>query len=138
MNSNADSEFDLRVGVFYTLLVLTLTVFFRLYRVNASLILAFCRKQCYYNFDILYTALVVKINEVKVMPVNYKKLWILLIERHITKAQLRKSAKLSPATLTKLNKNEYVSMEILTRICGILGCDIGDIVAVALPEDKHD
>lgn len=72
------------------------------------------------------------------MPVNYKKLWILLIEKHVTKAQLRKNAKLSPATLTKLNKNEYVSMEILTRICGVLRCDIGDIVEVELPEDKHD
>ena len=72
------------------------------------------------------------------MPVNYKKLWILLIEKHITKVQLRKSAKLSPATLTKLNKNEYVSMEIFTRICGVLRCDIGDIVEVELPEDKHD
>ena len=89
-------------------------------------------------FDILYAALIVKINEVNVMPVNYKKLWILLIEKHITKVQLRKSAKLSPATLTKLNKNEYVSMEILTRICGVLRCDIGDIVEVELPEDKHD
>ena len=64
------------------------------------------------------------------MPVNYKKLWILLIEKHITKAQLRQSANLSPATLTKLNKNEYVSMEILTRICAVLDCDIGDIVEI--------
>lgn len=82
--------------------------------------------------------LIVQINEVNVVSVNYKKLWILLIEKHITKAQLRKCAKLSPATLTKLNKNEYVSMEILTRICGVLRCDIGDIVEVELPEDKHD
>ena len=64
------------------------------------------------------------------MTVNYKKLWILLIEKHITKAQFRKSANLSSATLTKLNKNEYVSMEILTRICKVLDCDIGDIVEV--------
>ena len=64
------------------------------------------------------------------MSVNYKKLWILLIEKHISKAQLRKSVNFSPATLTKLNKNEYVSMEILTRICKVLDCDIGDIVEV--------
>lgn len=72
------------------------------------------------------------------MPVNYKKLWILLIEKHLTKAQLRKDAKLSPATLTKLNKNEYVSLEILTRICAVLNCDIGDIVEVEVSEDSHD
>lgn len=64
------------------------------------------------------------------MPISYKKLWILLIEKHITKAQLRKISNLSPATLTKLNKNEYVSMEILTRICGVLDCDIGDVVEI--------
>ena len=76
-----------------------------------------------------------KIDEVKPVPVNYKKLWILLIEKHITKSQLRKCANLSPATLTKLNKDEYVSMEILTRICSVLKCDI---VEVEFPEDKHD
>ena len=64
------------------------------------------------------------------MPVNYKKLWILLIEKEITKVQLREMAKISTATLTKLNKNEYVALEVLTRICKVLKCDIGDIVEV--------
>ena len=64
------------------------------------------------------------------MTVDYRKLWILLIERKITKPQLRKMATLSPATLTKLNKNECVSMDILIRICEALKCDIGDIVEV--------
>jgi len=64
------------------------------------------------------------------MPVDYKKLWILLIEKKISKPQLRRMAKLSPSTMTKLNKNEYVSMEILTRICKEIECDIGDIVEV--------
>lgn len=64
------------------------------------------------------------------MLVDYKKLWILMIEKEISKPQLRQKAKLSPATLTKLNKNEYVSMDVLTRICEVLKCDIGDIVQV--------
>ena len=64
------------------------------------------------------------------MPVSYKKLWILLIERGITKVQFRE---LATATLTKLNKNEYVALEVLTRICNVLNCDIGDIVQV-----EHD
>ncbi len=67
------------------------------------------------------------------MPVSYKKLWILLIERGITKVQFRELAKISTATLTKLNKNEYVALEVLTRICNVLNCDIGDIVQV-----EHD
>lgn len=66
------------------------------------------------------------------MPVEYKKLWILLIEKGITKPQLRQMANLSPATLTKLNKNEYVSMDVLARICKALGCGIGDVVDVVL------
>lgn len=65
------------------------------------------------------------------MPAEYKKLWILLIEKGITKPQLRQMANLSPATLTKLNKNEYVSMDVLARICKALGCGIGDVVDVA-------
>ena len=64
------------------------------------------------------------------MPVDYKKLWIRLIEKGISKPRFRQRAELSPATLTKLNKNEYVSMEILTRICKTLECNIGDIVDV--------
>ena len=64
------------------------------------------------------------------MLVDYKKLWIKLIEKNITKPQLRQMANLSPSTLTKLNKNEYVSMDVLTRICNILDCDFGDIVEV--------
>lgn len=64
------------------------------------------------------------------MPVSYKKLWILLIERGLSKVQFREMAKISTATLTKLNKNEYVALEVLTRICKVLECDIGDIVEV--------
>lgn len=64
------------------------------------------------------------------MPVDYKRLWILLIEKGITKPQFRQIANLSPATLTKLNKNAHVSMEILARICKALECNVGDIVDV--------
>lgn len=72
------------------------------------------------------------------MSVEYKKLWIMLIERNMTKQQLRQKANLSPATLTKLNKNEYVSMEVLIRICKILKCDIGDIVEIVDKEHNNE
>ena len=64
------------------------------------------------------------------MPVTYKKLWILLIEKGITKSELREMTKMSTATMTKLNKNEYVALEVLTRICKALECGIGDIVEI--------
>lgn len=62
------------------------------------------------------------------MPIEYKKLWIMLIQKGITKQQLRHMAELSPATMTKLNKDQYVSMEMLVRVCKSLDCNIGDIV----------
>lgn len=64
------------------------------------------------------------------MPVDYKKLWILLIEKNITKPQLRKAANISPSTFTKLNKNELVAMDVLVKICRVLNCDFGDIVEI--------
>ena len=64
------------------------------------------------------------------MAVEYKKLWVMLIQKGITKPQFREMVGLSPATLTKLNKNEYVSMEVLTKICQTFNSNIGDIVDV--------
>lgn len=64
------------------------------------------------------------------MPVDYRKLWILLIEKNMTKPQLRKAANVSPSTFTKLNKNELVAMDVLVKICRVLNCDFGDIVEI--------
>ena len=64
------------------------------------------------------------------MSVDYKKLWILLIQKDMSKPQLRKAANISPSTFTKLNKNEFVAMDVLVRICKVLDCDIGDMVEV--------
>lgn len=61
------------------------------------------------------------------MRINYKKLWILLIEHNMTKSELRKQANLSPGVFTRLNKDEEVSLGALKNICCILQCDIGDI-----------
>lgn len=62
------------------------------------------------------------------MSFSYKPLWKLLIDRDMTKVQLRDALGLSPSTLAKLSKNEYVAMEVLDRICNYLGCRIEDIV----------
>lgn len=64
------------------------------------------------------------------MKVDYKKLWIMLIEKGISKAQLRELCHISPATLTKLNKNEIVSLVVIIRICLALNCEISDIVEI--------
>lgn len=67
------------------------------------------------------------------MPVSYKKLWKLLIDKDLKKTDLRTVAGLSTSTLAKLGKNESVSTDVLVRICRALDCDIGDIMEI-LPE----
>ena len=61
------------------------------------------------------------------MKISYKKLWVLLIEKEISKPKLRKDLQLATGTMSKLNKGEEVAPSILLRICEYLDCDIGDI-----------
>ena len=69
------------------------------------------------------------------MNISYKKLWIELINRDIKKSELRKLTGLSAGTITKLNKNEPVSIAVLLSICEALNCDIGDICS-AIPDES--
>ena len=62
------------------------------------------------------------------MAVSYKKLWKLLIDRDMTKTQLRKESGISTGALAKLGKNENVNTEILVKICNTLHCDLSDIM----------
>lgn len=69
------------------------------------------------------------------MAVSYDRLWKLLIDRKMSKVELRKKADIAPNTLTKLNRDEEVSMTILCKICHVLGTDFGDIVEY-IDQDK--
>ena len=70
------------------------------------------------------------------MEISYKKLWILLIEKEISPAQLRKDLNIATGTMTKMRRNEEVALSILLRICGYLDCNIGDICdAVKVQDD---
>lgn len=60
--------------------------------------------------------------------VSYKKLKVLLAEKEISGVEFRKMVNISQSTFTKLNKNEFVSMEVIDRICEKLECDISDVV----------
>ena len=71
------------------------------------------------------------------MDVCYNKLFKLLIDKGMKKADLRKATGISPNTMTKLSNNEYVSMEVLVKICRTLNCDIGDVVEIInSPENR--
>ena len=64
------------------------------------------------------------------MKISYNKLWKLLIDLRMSKADLRKATKLSPGTMTKLNRDEEVSLDALMRVCKVCKCNIGDVVDV--------
>lgn len=61
------------------------------------------------------------------MKVSYKKLWKLLIDKDMSKADLRKAAEIAPNTMTKLRRDEEVSMSVLLKIATYLDCDISEI-----------
>lgn len=64
------------------------------------------------------------------MNVSYKKLFKLLIDKEIKKTVFAKNANISQNTLAKLSKNEYVSMEVLVKICTYLNCTFDDVVEI--------
>ena len=72
------------------------------------------------------------------MAVSYNKLWKLLIDRKMSKADLRRAAKVAPNTMTKLSRDEAVSITVLERICGILGVNIGDVMDFVANEDAKN
>lgn len=67
------------------------------------------------------------------MGVSYNKLFKLMIDRNMKKKDLQETAGLSPASVTKLAKNEYVRLEVLVKVCCALKVDIGDIMEI-IPE----
>ena len=62
------------------------------------------------------------------MTISYKKLWVMLAQNEMSKAELRRRAGLSPATFTKLPRNQSVSMEVLLKIAEGMDCNIGDMM----------
>ncbi len=69
------------------------------------------------------------------MGLSYKKLWKLLIDKDIKKKELCEAASISTSSLSKLNRNENVTTDILVRICEALHCDLSEIVEY-IPETK--
>ena len=71
------------------------------------------------------------------MMVSYKKLWKLLIDKEMNKTDLRNATGVSSATIAKMTNNEEVTMSVLTKICEVLNCNIGDVVDF-VPEVTSD
>ena len=62
------------------------------------------------------------------VSISYNKLWKLLIDRKMSRAELRRRIKISPNTMTKLIRDKEVSMSVIGRICEALDTDIGNIM----------
>lgn len=73
------------------------------------------------------------------MAISYNKLWKLLVDKKMSKADLRKAAGIAPNTMTRLRRDEEVTLTVLNKICKTLDVDIGDIMEF-LPdaEDEPD
>lgn len=67
------------------------------------------------------------------MAISYNKLWKLLLDKKMSKADLRKAAGIAPNTMTRLRRDEEVTLSVLNKICKTLEVDIGDIMEF-LPE----
>lgn len=61
------------------------------------------------------------------LTVSYNKLWKLLVDKKMSKADLHRAAEISPNTMTKLRRDEEVSISVLKRLCEYLECNIVDI-----------
>ena len=68
------------------------------------------------------------------MAISYKKLWKLLIDKDMTAVDLRLATGIAPNTMTKLRRDEEVSMTVLAKICKALDANIGDIMDM-IPEE---
>ena len=64
------------------------------------------------------------------MKISYDKLWNLMRANKMKKGQLASAAKISQYTMTKLNKDEPVDMQVMVNICKVFHCDIGDLMEV--------
>jgi putative transcriptional regulator len=70
------------------------------------------------------------------MAISYNKLFHLMIDKNMSNAQLKEKAGFSANIITRLKRNEYVSMESIEQICRVLECKVDDILEF-VPEDKE-
>lgn len=69
------------------------------------------------------------------MAISYNKLWKLLVDKKMSKADLRKAAGIAPNTMTRLRRDEEVTLSVLNLICVALDVNIGDTI---ISEEKSN
>lgn len=69
------------------------------------------------------------------MAVSYNRLWKILVDKKMSKADLRKIAGIAPNTMTRLRRDEEVTLTVLGKICKALNTDYGDIMEYVPDEE---
>jgi len=64
------------------------------------------------------------------MRISYDKLWRMMKNNKMKKSELAAAAEISDYAMTKLNKEEAVSLDIIVRLCKVFHCDVGDLVEI--------
>ena len=64
------------------------------------------------------------------VKITYKPLWKMLIDKKMSKTELRRRTRIAPSTFTKMNNDQQVSLDVLARICKELNCGFDDIVEI--------
>jgi DNA-binding Xre family transcriptional regulator len=62
------------------------------------------------------------------MRISYNKLWKLLIDKDMTKMELKDAAGISAASIAKLGKGANITTDVLLKICETLHCHVEDIL----------
>lgn len=70
------------------------------------------------------------------MGFSYNNLWKLLIDRDMTKTELKERIGISPSTLARLSKNQNVSLDVLGKICEQLDCSLDEIIEYEKEDGK--
>lgn len=71
------------------------------------------------------------------MAISYNKLWKLLIDKNMTKTDLKNITGMNSATLANMGKDKYVSMRLIDKICDELNCDV-DSVVEHIADDNYE
>ncbi|MGN0363641.1 MAG: helix-turn-helix domain-containing protein [Bilifractor sp.] len=66
--------------------------------------------------------------------ISYKKLWKLLIDKNMTKMDLKDAAGVSAASIAKLGKGGNITTDVLLKICNALDCRLEDIMETVKTE----
>ena len=70
------------------------------------------------------------------MRISYNKLWDLMKKNKMKKTDLAKAAEITGYTMTKMNKNEPVTLEVMMRVCKVFHCNIGDVMEF-VPDNEN-